>query len=227
MENIADQFEKIGGRFMTSYPQIVGKIQMLKAIVFDWDGVFNTGTKGGGSPSTYNEADSMGTNLLRFGLFRLNGSVPPTSIITGAVNETAIQFVEREHFDQLYFKSINKKTAFKDFLETHGLSASEVVFFYDDVLDLSLAEQCGLAIQIRRHGSPLFDSFTEKYNYPDYITGNYGGQNAIREGCELILGAAGLFEEVMADRLDFTDTYQKYLQTRNEINTEINEGMKA
>ena len=40
-------FEKAGGIFCTPAVSILQKLQTVKAFVFDWDGVFNDGTKGG------------------------------------------------------------------------------------------------------------------------------------------------------------------------------------
>ena len=72
MENSTEHtqhiFESEGGEFITPPFVLMEKLKNIKAIVFDWDGVFNEGVKGGGNHSGFSEIDSMGTNMLRFSL---------------------------------------------------------------------------------------------------------------------------------------------------------------
>ena len=62
----------MGAEFVISAEEIAQKFSQIKAFVFDWDGVFNTGEKNGGGSSSFNEIDSMGTNLLRFSYYLKN-----------------------------------------------------------------------------------------------------------------------------------------------------------
>ena len=66
---IADRFEGLGGEFRTEADEIAARTRNCRALLFDWDGVFNSGSKGGGSASKFGEPDSMGTNMLRYGLW--------------------------------------------------------------------------------------------------------------------------------------------------------------
>lgn len=220
IETLEKKFVEIGGTFHSPVFTIAEKARNLKALIFDWDGVFNSGDKGSGVPSYFNESDAMGTNLLRFGLYLQNGAIPYTLILTGANNETAISFAEREHFDKVYFKSLNKLAILDHFLNEYDLNREEVAFFYDDVLDLGVAQKCGLTFQISSHGKVLFDSYVTRNRYCDYKTGNVGGENGVREVCELILGLIGKYDEVVDERLAFTETYSNYLKLRNSKTTE-------
>ena len=62
-------FEQIGGVFCTPADLLAEKLKTIKAFVFDWDGVFNNAVKNENKSSNFNEADSMGTNMLRFNHF--------------------------------------------------------------------------------------------------------------------------------------------------------------
>src|SRR5210317_1068803 len=84
------------------------KLENIKALVFDWDGIFNSGEKGQ-IPSTFNEIDSMGVNMLRFGYYMLSGKNPVVVIVTGERNETAIHWAQREHFHAVYLKVKHKE----------------------------------------------------------------------------------------------------------------------
>ena len=80
---IESVFTEIGGVFLTDTTQISLKLKSIKAFVFDWDGVFNNAVKNENKSSTFNEADSMGTNLVLFIYFLLNNKMPACAIISG------------------------------------------------------------------------------------------------------------------------------------------------
>ena len=123
--------------------------------MFDWDGVFNSGAKGEGASSSFSEADSMGINLLRYGLWRARGRLPVAAVITGERNETAIRFATREHFDAIYAGVKNKITALEHLCASHSLRADETIVVFDDVNDLGMAAQAGVRLLVRRDASPL------------------------------------------------------------------------
>ncbi len=94
---LVEKFTAAGGNFVTPVEELIQKLAECRAVVFDWDGVFNAGRKGQTSSSGFSEVDSMGTNMLRYGLWRRQGVLPYTAIISGENNESAVAFAEREH----------------------------------------------------------------------------------------------------------------------------------
>ena len=64
------RFAKLGGVFMTPTSVLRERLRGIRGLVSDWDGVFNAGSKGDGTSSTFGEPDSMGMNLLRYALWR-------------------------------------------------------------------------------------------------------------------------------------------------------------
>src|SRR6185436_12829267 len=73
---IEARFSKLGGVFLTPVGTLHERVAGIRGFVSDWDGAFNDGAKGDSSASTYNEPDSMGTNLMRYALWRAHGSMP-------------------------------------------------------------------------------------------------------------------------------------------------------
>lgn len=218
--DLVNLFEELGGEFVSPSSLFEKKWNKIKAIVFDWDGVFNTGIKGHETTSHFTEADSMGVNMLRFSCWLKNGNKQlKTAIITGQKNVSALHFARREHFDAIYMGKTNKTIAFNDLLKSMNLEADEVMFVFDDVLDLPVAEKAGLRIMINRYSSPLFYHHVKTNELADYISFNEGGENAIREVCELLIGTNGNFSEVMEKRSDFVGDYESYLSQRNESET--------
>lgn len=223
MSNLVTLFEAAGGEFFTPPSVFTEKLKGIRAVLFDWDGVFNEGFKQGSEGSVFSEVDAMGTNLLRFAFWRLNGKVPVSAIITGEDNTAAGRLAEREHFHHLYFLAKDKARVFGGFCSTHGLKPAEVLFFFDDVLDLDVARQCGARIMVRRRSTPLMSEFVRTHGMVDYLTGSNGLEHGVREGCELVMGLLGQFDNVLLERMVFSPEYRRYLEERQQIPTVLEE----
>lgn len=219
IKNLEEIFSKLGALFITKPESMGKKMQNIRGLLFDWDGVFNNGTKSAGHPSTFSEIDSMGINLLRFGIWLETGHVPFTGIITGQINDTAFEMAKREHFNAVYFNFKSKKEALEHIKEEFDIRASQMVFVYDDVLDVPAAKHAGLSMFIKRTSSPLFTKYVLENEVADYITAHTAENQAIREICELLLGLKGKYEEVLDKRISFNEEYREYLNQRNQISS--------
>jgi 3-deoxy-D-manno-octulosonate 8-phosphate phosphatase (KDO 8-P phosphatase) len=217
--NIESIFTEAGGIFVTPYPVFKEKLNTIRAFIFDWDGVFNDGYKDHQASSNFSEVDAMGTNLLRFSRWLDKKIMPLTAIMSGERNQLSFQFTTREHFHQAYFKVNNKQLAFDHFIKVHDLKPEEVVFVFDDVLDLSIAHVAGLRILINRTANPLFKNYVLENKLADYVTASHSGQFAVRETCELLMGTTGNFTEVLQNRYRFSEDYKRYLEERQRIDT--------
>lgn len=204
------------GDFIVSPEALSEKIRSVKAFVFDWDGVFNNGEKDESGSSYFNEVDAMGTNLLRFNYYLLNGRPPVTAIITGERNKAALSFANREHLHAVYCGIKYKADALKHLCDAYQVQPDEVAFMFDDVLDFSAAQLCGLRIMVKRDCNPLMIDYARRHGLVDYITAHNGANHAIREVVELLTGMSGRYEDTMTERAMFTDVYKQYLAQRNE-----------
>ena len=215
MNSIQKVYQDMGAEFVTSADEIAKKINHIKAFIFDWDGVFNNGEKNGDGSSSFNEIDSMGTNLLRFSYYLKNNQLPQTALISGEKNESAFFLAQREHFDASYFKIANKKWALDHLCTIYGIQPNQICYFFDDVLDLSVAQQVGLRILISRKATTLFTNYAKDHNLVDYITANPSGNFAVREACEMLMGVDNSFNEVITRRMHYDEVYQQYILSRN------------
>ncbi len=218
---IENTFTKMGGEFISSPIIISKKLENIKALVFDWDGVWHSGKKNGGGQSSFNEVDSMGLNMLRFGYYLKTKKIPLTLIITGEQNHTAFDFAEREHLDGVFYKAKNKSEALDFTLKKWKLKEEEVLFVFDDILDLGMAARVGAPFLVNRLGSPMFSQFTIKHKWCLYKSAATGDTNAVREICELALGLLKMFEETVVKRMNFDAEYTTYLEKRNGQKTEF------
>lgn len=213
--------ENFKGVFVTDASIIKPKLQRIKAFVFDWDGVFNNGRKDIEGNSSFSEVDSMGVNMMRFSYYLLHNILPVCIIITGENNKLAISFAQREGFHSVFYKMLNKKLALEHLCEQHNISAEEVLFVFDDVLDFPVAQRAGVRCMIGRSATTLLQEFAMKNLLVDYITQNDGGSYAVREVAELIMMLQGNFETAIENRMHFTGDYKEYLKLRNSTATEF------
>ncbi|MBL7910208.1 MAG: phosphatase [Bacteroidia bacterium] len=221
MKEIENAYLNIGGRFITPIAELKKKLPNIKAFIFDWDGVFNNGQKNNTGGSNFSEVDSMGTNLLRYSYFMKNGQLPVTAVISGENNETAFYFCKRECFDYSFFKIATKINALNFICEKENIKPNEVAYFFDDVLDLSMAEVCGVRILVNQKANPLFVGFCIKNNLVDYLSANSGGGFAVREASELLIALNENFTEVINNRKNSTADYKKYIEKRKAVKTKF------
>jgi 3-deoxy-D-manno-octulosonate 8-phosphate phosphatase (KDO 8-P phosphatase) len=222
MDHIISSLESQGAQFVITPEEMKERLKSVRVFLFDWDGVFNDGSKYGDLGSPFAEADSMGINLVRLSYWlHHERNMPIAGIITGASNEGAEYFARREGLDVCIRGFTNKRIALKLFLEHFNVFPEEIAFFFDDVLDLPFAERCGLRFCINRIQSPAFLSFIKRHGLVEYISANTGGQFAVREICELILSLQNQYERALEVRCAYDDTYQSYLKDRNSTYTHV------
>ncbi|MBL7950160.1 MAG: hypothetical protein JNM62_00455 [Flavobacteriales bacterium] len=216
-----DHFTNLGLRTTAPEKDLLRRLARTKAVLFDWDGVFNDGFKDAEGGSPFSEVGSMGVNLLRFALWLRNGSLPKAAVITGQHNPYSERFAQRERLHGVYMGFTNKPEAFDAFLKQHGLEADEVAFFFDDVLDLPVAKRCGLRIVI---GSPVTAWLVEQAiarGEVDLVTANSGGDNGLREATDAVIALLGNGADVIEHRTAYSETYQRYLSERQAVIPEV------
>jgi 3-deoxy-D-manno-octulosonate 8-phosphate phosphatase (KDO 8-P phosphatase) len=209
------------GEFVTSHLTLKQKLRQVKAFIFDWDGVFNNGQKNIDGHSSFSEVDSMGINMMRFCHSLQNKELPVTAIITGENNQLAFSFAKRENFHAVYYKMANKEKAMLHLCEQYKLSPADVMFVYDDVLDLSSAKLAGVRFMIGRSCNPLLIKFAKENRLVDYITQHDGGNNALREISEMVMTFSNNFNLAIEHRMRFSDLYQTYINQRNQITPQL------
>jgi hypothetical protein len=53
------------------------------------------------------------------------------------------------------------------------------------------------------------------------MTSQPGGQQAVREACELLISLQGNYGEAITHRMNFSETYQAYLAQRQQVDAEV------
>jgi len=219
LTDLAEAFAALGGVFVSPPERLAEQAAACRGLVFDWDGVFNTGVKDSSGESPFSEADSMGLNLLRFGMWRAHGRLPVTAVITGEENAAVRRFAMREHLDVVCTGVKNKVAALDRLCAAHGVEPRQLAFVFDDANDLGVAARCGVRVLVRRDASPLLREHAVREGIVDYVTGAPSGANAVREAAELMLGLIGRFDDAVALRAAWDPAYVRYYEARQAIET--------
>jgi 3-deoxy-D-manno-octulosonate 8-phosphate phosphatase (KDO 8-P phosphatase) len=115
-----------------------------------------------------------------------------TGLITKRVSETVALRARDLRLEYVYQGIQDKLTAFEEILREAGLTASEAAFVGDDVIDLPVMRNCGLAIAVA-------NARTEVKADAHYVTPHAGGEGALRDATEYILKAQGKWKRVVSE----------------------------
>jgi 3-deoxy-D-manno-octulosonate 8-phosphate phosphatase (KDO 8-P phosphatase) len=154
-------------------------------------------------------------------LWRRQGELPYTAIITGENNESAIGFAEREHLTAVYTGIRSKQHVIEHLCGEHELKPAQIACVYDDINDLPMAEVCGLRLRVDNPASPMFADYVERHDHCDYVTGAKSGGYPVREICELLLGLLDAYDDVVTSRIAFDAEYNQYLEARQSVVTDF------
>ena len=145
------------------------------------------GIAGGGviEAKGFNAHDGTGFSLARLGGLK-------TGLITKRITETVALRARDLKVDHVYQGRQDKTAALHDILEKEKLTAAEVCFVGDDIIDLPVMRLCGLAIAVK-------NARQEVLREAHYVTPHEGGHGAVRDAIEYVLRAQGSLERVMAE----------------------------
>jgi 3-deoxy-D-manno-octulosonate 8-phosphate phosphatase (KDO 8-P phosphatase) len=216
-EKVIKIFSENGAEIISNKEVFINNFKTTKGIILDWDGVFTDGIKGENEQSNFSEIDAMGLNLLRFALWNRDKEMPQIFIITGMNNPTAIHMAKREGFTAVYQGVKDKSKAIEHIYFNYKIKADELICFFDDVLDIAMAKDCGLKFLVNRKSNPLFIEYVKNKTHCDYITGALSGSNPIREVCEFLIGINGIYEIILDERITFSPIYSSYWNQRKSL----------
>ena len=154
------------------------KLQNLKLIAFDFDGIFTdskvTVNQDGIESITCSKRDSMGLNELR----RVGMKM---CVISKEQNKVVAIRCQKLNLECLIGID-NKLVEFKKIIQREGLTPDQVAFMGDDINDLECMEYAGLSFTVSG-GDKKCKAIADHTTIPD------GGNGAIREVCDLITEA--------------------------------------
>jgi 3-deoxy-D-manno-octulosonate 8-phosphate phosphatase (KDO 8-P phosphatase) len=172
-------------------PDTLKRAAKIKMLLMDVDGVLTNG-------KLYNVPDAEGHMVETkgfdsrdgIGLQWLNWKGIKTGVISGRVSPATAERARQCKMAYVYQGHIEKVPILEEILADAKIDLSEVAYVGDDLTDVVIMRRVGLAI------APA-NSRREVKQVAHHVTAAAGGDGAIREVVELLLGAQGLWDEIL------------------------------
>lgn len=159
----------------------------IKLVIFDVDGVLTNGQlffgDDGQEYKAFHSRDGHGMKMLKS-----NGV--EIAIITGRTSQVVAHRMQNLGIEHVYQGQLDKLPAYLEISEKLQLSAAEIAYVGDDVVDLPVMRKVGLAICVQ-------DAHPLVIEHAHWQTPSAGGRGAARDVCELLLHAQGKYEQQM------------------------------
>ncbi len=161
------------------------KARKIKLLLLDVDGVLTDGgillDDAGREIKRFNVRDGHGIVLLRrFGI--------EVGLITGRFSKTVTRRAKELGIRIVHQKAHKKVDVYREIKRKTGLEDGDIAYVGDDIVDLPVLQQVGLACAVK-------DSWEGLRRNVDYVTSVEGGQGAVREIAELLLRVQGKWRE--------------------------------
>jgi 3-deoxy-D-manno-octulosonate 8-phosphate phosphatase (KDO 8-P phosphatase) len=169
------------------YQDIQQRAARIRLLVLDVDGVLTDGsivyTDTGEQIKCFHVRDGHGLRMLQQAGLEV-------ALITGRQSAALTHRAENLRLRQV-FQGVRDKIAVLRSLQTSlGISSLETAVMGDDLVDLAMMQQAGLAVTVA-------DAPSEVKERAHLVTSAPGGRGAVRELCELVLKAQGVWEELL------------------------------
>ena len=162
--------------------EVIDKAKGVKALIFDVDGVLTDGKiiydNNGVETKAFNVKDGQIIKHLK-----------EAGIVVGAITGRSSDVVKKRCEElklDFYYQGIHDKPQiFEQVCEKYGLQKKEVTYIGDDLIDLGILTQCGLAVTPN-------DGMSYVQEHVDMISEKNGGEGVVREVGDLLLSSRGL-----------------------------------
>ena len=156
--------------------EVMARAGNIRLLICDVDGVLSDGLI------------FMGNNGEELKAFNLKTSDIEVAIITGRSAKLLEDRAQTLGITHLYQGQSDKLLAFRELLDKLSLTADQVAYIGDDLIDWPVMAQVGLAVAVA-DAHPLLTPRAH------YVTRIAGGRGAVRELCDIILLAQNKLED--------------------------------
>ena len=159
----------------------------IKLLAMDVDGVLTNGcvivNSDGSESKAFSLLDGHGVKLWH----RAGGQ---SAMISGRASGATTVRAEQLSIGFVRQGCKKKLPAFEELLAEAKVSADEVIFIGDDLLDIPLVRRAGFGVAVA-------NAVDELKEVADYVTTKRGGEGAVREVIEIVLKATGKWDGLM------------------------------
>jgi 3-deoxy-D-manno-octulosonate 8-phosphate phosphatase (KDO 8-P phosphatase) len=163
---------------------ILEKAKEIELVIFDVDGVMTDGSlffgDDGQEYKAFNSKDGHGLRML------LESNIK-AAIITGRTSKVVEHRMKNVGIDLIFQGYRDKNPALEELKNQTGILSEHMAFVGDDVVDLPVMTQVGLAIAVQ-------DAHPYVKQHAHWISPSEGGRGAVRDVCEFLLDARGTLD---------------------------------
>jgi 3-deoxy-D-manno-octulosonate 8-phosphate phosphatase (KDO 8-P phosphatase) len=159
----------------------------IKCLILDVDGVLTDGSiildNKGNEFKSFHVRDGHGIiMLIKAGI--------KVAMITGRHSKVVERRAHELGITEVFQKCRDKRVAYRQLAKKYHLSDSEIAYIGDDIVDMSLLKRSGFSIAVA-------DAEKEVKAIAMMTTKNRGGRGAVREVCDFLLKAKGIWKAIM------------------------------
>ncbi len=167
--------------------EIYDRAKKIKLLILDVDGVLTDGSiildNEGNAFKSFHVRDGHGIKMIvRAGI--------QVAIITGRQSKVVERRAQELGIAEVFQRCHDKNLAYRHLIEKYSFKDMEVAYVGDDIVDLSLLKKAGFSAAVA-------DACDEVKNAAMMITKNRGGRGAVREVCDFLLKAQGVWGEII------------------------------
>jgi len=165
--------------------EILTAAKKIKLLILDVDGVLTDGSiildNFGNELKSFHVRDGHGIKMLmKAGIH--------VALITGRQSKVVEKRADELGIRDVFQKCYDKTTAYDQLARKYSLDYSEIAYIGDDVVDIPVLKRSGLSVVVA-------DADDETKALAQFITTKGGGRGAVREICDLLLKAKGLWKD--------------------------------
>ncbi|NGP52200.1 HAD hydrolase family protein [Thioalkalivibrio sp. XN8] len=159
--------------------ELARRAARIRLAVFDVDGVFTDGRIWLGSDGVEYKSFSVRDG---YGIKALLAAGVEVAIISGRDSPAVNKRMGELGVTRVIQGRDDKATVLEQLLRETGIPAAEVAYLGDDIPDVPAMQMVGLPATVA-------DAQAEALAASDWVSSRPGGRGAVREFCELLLGA--------------------------------------
>ncbi len=163
------------------------KLKQIRLLLLDADGVLTTGrimyTSSGEEAKSFDVKDGLGIRMLKDAGVKIG-------IVSGRKSAAVERRAAELGIDYCHTGVKDKKTLVETILAQAECMPDQAAFVGDDLVDLAAMKKVGLAVAVA-------DAHETVKQNAHLVTDHPGGRGAVREVCERILAAKGLWEKII------------------------------
>jgi len=163
------------------------KLKRIKLLLLDVDGVMTDGSviydDTGKETKVFNIKDGLGIRLL------MDAGID-VGIVTGRSSKALLHRCDNLGISLVFEEIRDKARVLEVISKEKGVRAADIAFVGDDLVDIPLMKKVGLSVAVS-------DAHEKVIEHADMVTAARGGAGAVREVCEAIMKAQGLWEKAL------------------------------